>query len=48
MELQLCAGKMTESRLADCVEAEGEVGMREEKGRALGSFLSPSHSDDDS
>lgn len=40
---------MTESRLAAGVEAEGEkVEMREEKGRALGSFLSPSHSDDDS
>lgn len=42
---------MTESRLEDGVEAEGEkVGMREEKGRVLlfSFFLSPSHSDDDS
>lgn len=40
---------MTESRLADGVEAEAEkVGMREERGRALRSYLSPSHSDDDS
>lgn len=42
-EAQLCAGRMTERRLAD-----GEkVGMREEKGRALCFFLPPSHSDDD-
>lgn len=49
VEAQLCAGTVTESRLAAAVEAEREeTGMREERGRALSSFLSPSHYDDDS
>lgn len=40
VEPQLCSGRMTESRLEDGVEAEGEkVGMREEKGRVLLSFF---------